>query len=58
MPKIELPRCKYCGKSFIPNTAWQEYCKDAHRVADFRKKEKQKEKQKATPNTCTGIAQI
>lgn len=32
-PPPELPKCPWCGKPFIPRTAWQKYDKPACQVA-------------------------
>jgi hypothetical protein len=44
-----IKKCKYCGARFDAKTTWQEYCKDAHRVADYRKNQKQQQNQTTTP---------
>jgi hypothetical protein len=31
-----IKNCKQCGTEFDAKTTWQEFCKDAHRVAYYR----------------------
>lgn len=29
----QLPKCKHCGREFIPRSAWQKFCTDNCRIA-------------------------
>lgn len=40
MTEKKLPKCEYCGREFMPRTAWQKFCSEAHRVAAWLKARK------------------
>lgn len=35
----KLPRCEWCGAEYLPASAWQKYCSDAHRQAAHQAKQ-------------------
>jgi hypothetical protein len=42
---LELPRCEYCGTPFIPTGPKQKYHTDACRVAAFRERQRDNDKE-------------